>query len=79
MKRQEIETQVNEIIVAVLGIKPELIKDESDIQADLGVDSLDFVEILIQCEHTFNVKVDDEMLDDIHTVKDIYDLACKLV
>ena len=79
MKRQEIETQVNEIIVAVLGIKPELIKDEADIQADLGADSLDFVEILIQCEHTFNVKVEDDLLDDIHTVKDIYDLACKLV
>ena len=79
MKRQEIETEVNEIIVDVLGIKPELIKDEADIQADLGADSLDFVEILIQCEHTFNVKVEDDLLDDIHTVKDIYDLACKLV
>ena len=79
MKRTEIETQVNEIIVSVLGIKPELIKDEADLTRDLGADSLDAVEIIIQCEREFNVKVDDDMLDDIHTVKDIYDLACKLV
>ena len=79
MKRTEIETQVNEIIVSVLGIPPELIKDEAKLTRDLGADSLDAVEIIIQCEREFNVKVDDELLDDIYTVKDIYDLVCKLV
>lgn len=45
--------------------------DEETLIADLGIDSLDFAELIIDAEETFEVIIDDNKLNDIKTVKDV--------
>jgi acyl carrier protein len=46
---------------------------------DLGADSLDFPEIAMAIEEEFDVTVEEEMLDGIHRVSDIYNLLRRLL
>jgi len=79
MNRQEIEKKVNDILVDKLGVDPSEVKEEATFTGDLGGDSLDTVEVIIECEHEFGVRVNDEDAAQCSTVKDIYDLVEKLV
>lgn len=79
MSRQEIEQKVNEILVDKLGIEPSEVKEDATFTGDLGGDSLDTVEVIMECEHEFGVSVNDEDAAKCETVKDIYDLVEKLV
>ena len=47
---------------------------ESKLIKDLGADSLDLVEMLLQLEETFGVTISDEQTENIKTVQDIVDL-----
>ncbi|HOO41139.1 MAG TPA: acyl carrier protein, partial [Syntrophales bacterium] len=40
---------------------------------DLGADSLDLVELIMEMEETFNIQVADEELEKIRTVQDVID------
>lgn len=79
MNRQQIEQKVNEILVDKLGVEPDVVKENSTFKDDLGGDSLDCVEVIIECEHEFGISVKDEDAAKCETVKDICDLIEKLV
>ena len=49
--------KVKSIIVDKLGIKPEDINDNSSFTNDLGADSLDTVELIMEFEKEFNIKI----------------------
>jgi acyl carrier protein len=75
MSRQEIEQKVNEILVDKLGVDPSEVKEDATFTGDLGGDSLDVVDVIIECEHEFGVSVNDAEAEKCVTVKDIYDLV----
>lgn len=77
MDRQKIESKVKEILVDVLGIKPDLVMYDTNLKADLKADSLDFVELIINAEHEFGISIKDEEAAKCEKVKDIYDLIEK--
>ncbi len=79
MNRQEIEKKVNDILVDKLGVDPSEVKEDATFTDDLGGDSLDTVEVIIECESEFGVSVNDADAAKCSTVKDIYDLVEKLV
>lgn len=83
MKREEINKQVISVIADELGCDINEISQQSNMVEDLGADSLDAVEILMQIEDTFNIRIPDTSLqqyrDNIHTVKDVCDLVEKFV
>ena len=79
MNRQEIEKKVNDILVDKLGVDPSEVKEEATFAGDLGGDSLDCVEVIMECEHEFGISVKDEDAAQCSTVKDICDLVEKLV
>ena len=62
--------RVREIIGKVLGIDPEKIDEDADFTDDLGADSLDLFEILLDVEEEFDLKLREENLYMIHTVAD---------
>ncbi len=68
-----IDEKVIGIIAERTGQKPEAIKRESQIIADLGADSLDTVEIVMQIEEVFNIKVPEEAASKLRTVGDAID------
>ena len=79
MNRQEIEQKVNDILVDKLGVEPDVVKEDATFKDDLGGDSLDCVEVIMECEHEFGISVNDEDAAKCETVKDICDLVEKLV
>jgi len=45
---------------------------------DLNADSLDSIEIVVECEKEFDIEIDDDDLENIRTVKDIVNLVQEL-
>ena len=66
----DIESQVKEIIVEQLDVKPEDVSDSKTFQDDLGADSLAIVELVLALEERFEVKIPDDEVDKIKTVGD---------
>ncbi len=54
-----------------LGISEDEIKLESDFQNDLGIDSLEIFEIIMDLEDEFNIEISNEDLENIKTVQDL--------
>lgn len=67
----EISAKVKEIIVDKLGVTPEEVTEEASFTNDLGADSLDTVELIMDFEKAFDITIpDDEAGDQIQTVGD---------
>ena len=62
---------VREIIATQLGMDANKIKPESDIINDLGLDSLDIVELVMTLEEKWNIVADDEDIKTLKTVADV--------
>jgi acyl carrier protein len=59
---------VRDILSEKLGIDLHLIQNDSSIQDDLNIDSLDFVEILAEIEKKFRIEIPDEDSEKFRTV-----------
>ena len=59
---------VNEIIIDKLGVEDSKITLEAKFIDDLGADSLDTVELIMQFEEEFNIEIPDEDAEKITTV-----------
>ena len=66
----EIEQKVKEIIVEKLGVDESEVSAEASFTTDLGADSLDTVELLMEFERVFGIKIPDEDASKIATVAD---------
>jgi acyl carrier protein len=66
----DIESQVKEIIVEQLDVKPEDVSESKTFTEDLGADSLAIVELVLALEEKFEVKIPDDEVDKIKTVGD---------
>ena len=65
---QEIYAKVKEIVAELLDIDESEITPESKFQADLGADSLDLVELIMEFEERFGGDISDEDAQKITTV-----------
>ncbi len=65
-----ITERVIKIIVEKLGITKEEITPNASFTNDLGADSLDTVELIMEFEKEFNISIPDEDAEGIATVKD---------
>jgi acyl carrier protein len=63
-----IETKVKQIIVDKLGVDESEITNEASFTNDLGADSLDTVELIMEFEKTFDISIPDEQAENIQTV-----------
>jgi acyl carrier protein len=70
MTATNVEAKVRSIISEQLGVKEEEIKIGSSFIEDLGADSLDIVELVMQMEEEFEVEIPDEEAENIKTVQD---------
>ncbi|HCA80496.1 MAG TPA: acyl carrier protein [Bacteroidetes bacterium] len=66
----DIDKKVKEIIVSKLGVDEAQITMEASFTNDLGADSLDTVELVMEFEKAFNVQIPDEDAEKIATVGD---------
>ena len=66
MTRQEIEEKIKDFLVEELEFDAGKIKPEARLKEDIGVDSLDFVDIVVIVEKTFGFKI---VAEDMKTIK----------
>ena len=62
-----------EIVAEQMGISVDSIQLESNLVEDIGADSLDTVEILMNIESEFNIELNDEIVVKFTTFKDVVD------
>jgi acyl carrier protein len=68
MTKEEIYGQMKEILVEQLGVDEADVTMEASFQDDLDADSLDLVEMIMEMEDKFSVKISDEEAQKISTV-----------
>ena len=66
--REEIFERVKEVLSEQLGVEEGEINDEANFQEDLDADSLDLVELIMELEDQFGIKISDEDAQKIQTV-----------
>ena len=66
----DIATRVKKIIVDKLGVDEAEVTNEASFTNDLGADSLDTVELIMEFEKEFNIAIPDEQAEKIGTVGD---------
>jgi acyl carrier protein len=73
MTRTEIEEKVRAFLIDDLEIDEEKIADEATLKDDMGIDSLDFVDIVVIVEKNFGFKIKPEEMADVKTLRQFCD------
>ncbi len=79
MESLDVKARVKQILTKRVGIPPEQIELGAELVADLGLDSVDLVELAIAAEREFNIEISDEQMKGLLTVADVVDLMKRLV
>ncbi|MCR5489463.1 MAG: acyl carrier protein [Saccharofermentans sp.] len=77
-RREQIYKEVIRILSADLEVSAEDIDTTMDLNTELPFDSLQLYEFVIDLEEAYNIKLPDEMLDQMKTVDDIVNLIMRL-
>ncbi len=73
MERKEIEEKVNAFLIEDLEIDEENIFPEAKLKEDMGIDSLDYVDIVIIVEKNFGFRIVAQDMNNIKTLSQFYD------
>jgi len=77
-KRDRIYDDIIAMVVRMTTLSPTDVVPETDIFYDLGLDSLQVYELVVDLEDGYDIRLPDEDLEKIHTVQDVVDLVYKL-
>lgn len=69
--------KIKELLIACANIDEEKIKPSATLKEDLGFDSLYAVEMALELETAFEIKIETEELKSLTTVQDVCDLVEK--
>jgi acyl carrier protein len=72
MQRAEIIETVNEFLIDEFEIEESALGPDAHLIDDLGIESLDFVDIVVTIEKEFGFKVKREEITDVRTLNDLY-------
>ncbi len=71
--REELLAGLAEVLEEVAGTPAEKVVPEASFDADLDIDSLTMVEVVVACEERWEVRIPDEALEGLRTVGDAID------
>jgi acyl carrier protein len=75
MNRSHALTSVRTVLADELGLPAEEITPAANLREDLGMDSLDLVELVTSLEEQVGQRVPREQLEGVHTIDDVVDLV----
>ena len=79
MNDEEIRQQINEVIAEEFELDPAQLLPEATLYDDLGLDSLDAVDMVVAMEKSFGVKLaNEEAIKAVRTMDDLYNLLINL-
>lgn len=76
-KRAKVLQGVKDVTCKILGLENEDIKDDSNFRDDLGADSLDIVELVMEMENIFGISIPDSDADQILTIENAVEFIMK--
>jgi len=68
-------SKIKQLIIDKLGITKSDLTDQTNFYDDLAVDSLDFCELMVDIEKSFNIVIEDDLYPKIKTVGDVVKLV----
>ena len=72
MQNEEIIEKINQLLSDELEIDETQITPEADLKKDLGIDSLDFVDLFVIVENNFGFKMKAEEMTEVKTLGNFY-------
>jgi acyl carrier protein len=79
MTREEIIKITNDFLIEEIEVDPKAISENSSFKGDLGIDSLDFVDIVVIVEKRFGFKIKAEEMGGVTTLGGFYDYIEKKI
>lgn len=73
MTRQEIIDKVNRFLIEDFEIEQDKIYPEARLKEDVGIDSLDYVDIVVLVHRTFGFKIQEGEMKNVKTLSQFYD------
>jgi len=77
MKREEIVEIVNNFLIEDFEIEADKISETASLKDDVGIDSLDFVDIVVIVERNFGFKINPEEMAGVTTLGQFYDYIAR--
>lgn len=75
MKKQIIKNIIE--VLKSMGYKSEEYNENTNLFKDVGIDSLDAIELVTKLEEEYNVTIPDDQINNITTIGSAADLVCK--
>ena len=79
MTKEDVLKKINEFLIEEFELQEEQLVPEALLKNDLGIDSLDFVDIIVIIEKNFGFKVKGEEMINVKTLQDFYDYVVERV
>ncbi len=79
MTKQDIVEKINDFLIDEFEVEEDDIAPEANLKETLGLDSLDFVDLVVAVESNFGVKLVGEDFINVLTLQNFYDLIEKKV
>lgn len=79
MQQADLEQRLKKLLLGRVGVPEEKVRLEASLIDDLGLDSLDAVELSIAMEDEFDLQLDDDQVKQLVTVADVLALVQKLL
>jgi acyl carrier protein len=79
MQNEEIIRKINQLLIDEIEIEETQINPAADLKKDLGIDSLDFVDLFVIVENNFGFKMKAEEMADVKSLQDFYSYIIKRV
>ena len=76
--RQLVRQDLKQIINDLLDYELPAITGKTHLQNDLGMDSLDVLELIIDVEKLYGIQIPDDEVEKVKTFNDVFNLLCKL-
>lgn len=67
--------QIKEVLINAIHVEEEKINPEAKLREDLDIDSLSAVELALELETSFDIRIEDEELVKLVTVQDVVDIV----
>lgn len=72
MQNDEIIRKINNLLIDEIEIDEEALNPSAELKKDLGIDSLDFVDLFVIIENNFGFKMKAEEMADVKTLQDFH-------
>lgn len=76
---RDVQSEVTKILVDKLGIAETEVTPDANFIKDLGIDSLDYAELVMEFEQTFDIKIPDNDAEELQTISQAVDYIEKKI